>query len=235
MFCAQCGEELNPGALTCPQCGAKSGAEDPQAVQAKLTEIQEKALRAAKDAGHILRAVLTDPVGGLPAGFASLGPARARRAGIVLSVAFSMISAVGVRIAAGRLLGGLLGDAEPHGVVALLKLTVVLLVPPAALVGAMFLIRRVRGLKSELSEEVYTTGAAVAPLAVALLLSAILGVANVEVAVVLSLLAWCYFILILYSGLTAVGGLSSKAAAPAVPLVVLVAAWLAKICFAALM
>jgi hypothetical protein len=72
------------------------------------------------------------------------------------------------------------------------------------------------------------------PSGVLVLAAALLGAANVEVILVLSLFALTYSILMLYAGCSRIGGISEAGAAPAVPIILLVSAWLTKIIVVAL-
>jgi hypothetical protein len=108
------------------------------------------------------------------------------------------------------------------------------LVPFASLIGACALARAVFHGKGRLAGDVYTAGAVLLPTGVFVLLSALLGVANFEVIAILFLFALTYSILILYAGCSRIGCISEAGAAPAVPIILLLSAWITKIIVAAL-
>jgi len=230
MFCQQCGTEMALDALACTNCGVQSQRPSP----ALGNEIKRQLASSSKDAASALRLLVNNPVAGLPTAYSTLGAARARSAGIALCVLFSLTAAIGLRAAAGHWLGGMLQFTDFSGVGAFLKMFLLLLVPPAAFASAAYGVRRILGLSPEIAIDVFTAGAALVPTGLALLLSGLLGGGNLEVVMLLLLFAFCYLILILYSGLTAVGGVSGRAAAPAVPAITILALWLTKIVFAAL-
>jgi hypothetical protein len=66
------------------------------------------------------------------------------------------------------------------------------------------------------------------------LLAALLGAANFEVIAILFLFALTYSILILYAGCSRIGCISEAGAAPAVPIILLLSAWITKIIVVAL-
>jgi hypothetical protein len=61
------------------------------------------------------------------------------------------------------------------------------------------------------------------------LVAALLGAANFEVIMILLLFALTYSILILYAGCSRIGLISEAGAAPAVPIILLLSAWITKI------
>jgi hypothetical protein len=115
-----------------------------------------------------------------------------------------------------------------------LKTFVALLVLPAAFSAASLGLRKVLRATPPLASDVFTAGSALMPLALAILASGVLGLGNFEIVLFLLLVASTYLVLILYTGLTMAGGLSSRAGAPAVPVLIALAMWLSKIVFAAL-
>ena len=114
------------------------------------------------------------------------------------------------------------------------KAIVLGLVPFASLIGAGALARMVFGGKGQLAGDVYTSGASLLPLGFFILATSLLGVANIEVIAVIGLFALTYTILMLYAGCSRIAGISEAGAAPAVPVVLLLCAWLTKVIVAAM-
>jgi hypothetical protein len=231
MFCAQCGTKLAAETTVCTSCGF--GARESTSAPALGSEIQRQLAASSKDAASALLLLSGNPVGGLPAAYSGLGALRARSAGIALCTFFSLTAAIGLRVAAGHWLGGMLQFTDFAGLGAFLKLLLLLLIPPVALAAAAFGVRRVLGNQAEVAGDIFIAGASLAPTGIALLLGGFLGAGNLEVVSLLFLFAFCYLILMLYSGLTAIGGVSARAAAPAVPVIASLAIWLTKIVFVA--
>jgi hypothetical protein len=62
-----------------------------------------------------------------------------------------------------------------------------------------------------------------------MLLSGVLGLGNFEAIGILAIFAGCFGILMLFSGYTRISKLGERAGSIAVPIVVIVSAWLAKV------
>lgn len=235
MFCAQCGTQLATEVGVCSQCGFQAPPSSARWSASTVgNEVQRQMAATSRDAATALRLLVSDPVGGLPAAHEALGSIRARSVGIALCAFFSLAAALGLRTAAGRSFGGILQLDSLGSNGALLKWLLLLLVPPAVLAGACYAIRRLLSSPQRDSSEVFIAGAALAPAAIALLLSGLLGIGNVEIVFLLFLLAFCYLVLILYSGLTAISGVSARVAAPAVPVLLVLTGWLTKVVAVAL-
>lgn len=191
---------------------------------------------SGKDALGAITTLALNPVGGLAQAFEGLGAKRALGAGLVLCVAFSVVATIGASLGANRMFGmmGLGMDSGP-GFTFYLKTLLAFLVLPAAFIAVSLGLRKILGGKAPLAADVFTTGVALTPLAVATLLASLLGAANFEIATVLFLFAVSYLILILYAGLTRLGGVSERAAAPAVPVLLILAGWVCKVIFGAMM
>jgi len=89
--------------------------------------------------------------------------------------------------------------------------------------------------KAPLGADAFTIGAALTPLGIAMFLTSLLGVGNYELAMLLMLFASTYLVLILFAGLTKLGGLTEKAAAPAVPVIFVVSLYICKVVFTSMM
>lgn len=237
MFCQSCGTQLDDVSVPCAKCGN----EPPRPGSDAAKELGNQVKASSRDAFGVLRQLLVDPVSGLSAAFVNLGSDRALSAGIALCVVFALAASGGLLMGASQLqriaapllgqLSGVIGG--PQGFGGFIKIAFGLLVLPAAIAAVSLAIRKMAGAHSPVAADVFTAGAALAPLAVATLLAGIIGVGNVEVVMLLFFFALVYLILMLYAGFTKVGGMSERAGAPAVPAAMLLAAWLCKVVFAA--
>jgi len=192
---------------------------------------------SAKDALGAVSSLALNPVGGLEPAYSALGPARALGAGAALCVIFALVGALGVAIGSERLMmlfGMMMGVEKPNSFTLFLRAFLSMLVLPEAMVGASFGARKVLSGKGPLAADLFTVGAALTPLGIALLLSSFLGVGNYELSMLLMLFAATYFVLMLFAGLTRLGGLTERAAAPAVPIVFVVSLYICKVVFAAM-
>jgi len=224
MFCEECGNEVNPVTRICHSCGKSA----PEA-SASASPISERFKARTQDALNAIKIIATNPVGGLPAAFQSLEKRHAMEVGIAFGVTFELCAVVGLYLLLPRWAGTPgLGD--------ILKLLVLGLVPFAVAAGASALARRVFAAPGgSIESDVFIAGTAVLPFGVVFLLAGIVGAANFEVVAITAVFSLSYTILILYTGCTRISGISEQRAAPAVPIIVLIAAWLSKILLAALL
>lgn len=230
MFCNHCGTKLAEGVVSCGSCG-RSVQVPGAAPVASL--IGEQIRASSRDAASALGAVARDPVSGMVTTWKTLGTVSARAAGIALCAEFALAAAIGMAVGAQRVFGGFLGFYGGSAT-AYIKVFLAMLVLPATVAAASFGIRRVLGAAEGFAADLFTTGAALAPLGVAILASGLLGMANFEVIALLFLFAMTYLVLMLYRGLTAIGGVSERAGPPSVPILLALSAWLTKVVFAAL-
>jgi hypothetical protein len=236
MFCKSCGRAIAANLRFCDACGADvdggaAGAAAPLSQQLK-SEVKARSL----DAWQGVKLFAKSPVGGLPESFALFDDRRAIHVGIVFAIVYEVAILLGALIFKSKteaLLGGIL----PVGQLTAAQLFKVLflgLVPFASLIGACALARAIFHGKGRISGDVYTAGAVLLPTGILVLLAALLGAANFEVIAILFLFALTYSILILYAGCSRIGCISEAGAAPAVPVILLLSAWITKIVVVAL-
>jgi|CXWL01.1.fsa_nt_gi hypothetical protein len=164
----------------------------------------------------------------------ALGSARAQAAGIALGVGFALAATIGFAIGGRRLFGGLFGYGGMDAAT-FVKIFLAMLVPPATVAAASFGIRRLVGAPPGFGADMFTAGAALAPLGLGILAGGLLGMGNFEVIALILLFALCYLVLMLHRGLTAIGKLGERSGPPAVPVVIVVSLWLTKVALAAMM
>jgi hypothetical protein len=236
MFCKSCGRALAENLQFCDGCGA--AVNEGQAVAAvPLTEqLKGQVMARSHDAWAGIKLFAKSPVGGLPESFALFDEHRAIQVGIAFAILYE----------AALLLGGLIfkwkaqsqaGSMLPIGELTatqMFKLVVLGLVPFASLVGAGALARQIFRGTGRFAGDVYTAGAVLLPSGFLVLVAALLGAGNIEVILVLWLFALTYSILMLYAGCSRIGGISEAGAAPAVPIMLLLSAWITKIVAVAL-
>ena len=159
--------------------------------------------------------LLLNPVGGLAPAYTALGPDRALGAGLALCVVFAIVSALGTAIGSGQamMMFGMMGVGA-NSFVVFLRALIGFLVLPAAMIGASLGARKMLSGSGLLAADVFTIGAALTPLGLALLLSSFLGLGNYELSMLLMLFAATYLVLMLFTGLTTLGGLTEKARHP---------------------
>jgi hypothetical protein len=230
---------MGDAAVFCSNCGYSPASASAAGGDGKDFGSQVKA--SSLDAFAAFKQLAISPVGGLSAAYQSLGPERALSAGIAMCVAFGLASSAGMTMGANQLqslafnwlgpVAGLIEDRD--GIAAFLKAAVQFLVLPAAIAVVGLGLRKVVGAKPPISADIFTAGAAVAPLGAAMLLGGLIGVGNAEIALLLFFFALSYLFLMLFAGFTRLGEMSERAGAPAVPAAILLSLWLCKIVFAA--
>jgi len=238
MTCEKCGDAKGGEGHVCAPIGPPEAAKGaPRLVpqeRVPADEIAKAVAASASDAGRALHTLVIDPVGELRESYSALGAERARGAGFGLCVAFAVATTIGMRVGASRIFSGFLSVGGEGGG-GFLKLLLGCLVLPAAFVLAALVIRKALRAAPPVAADVFTVGLAQFPLGLAVLLAGALGGMNVELIGAIVLTAACYFVLLLYAGLTGVGGLSPKAGAPAVPVLILAGGWLSKVVLAAIL
>lgn len=224
MFCEECGNEISAGTTVCPNCEA-AAAPPPPASSAQIGEIVKA---RSQDAFNAVKVIAANPVGGLPVAFQSLEKRQAMEVGIAFALVFEICAVIGLYLILPRWAGS-------PGFSDILKLLLLGLVPFAATAGASALARQVfTAPGGSIESDVFIAGTSVLPFGVVFLLAGVLGPANFEVVAIAAVFSLSYTILILYTGCTRISGISERRAAPAVPVIVLIAGWLSKILLAAM-
>jgi hypothetical protein len=228
MYCEQCGTTLDPTTGLCPAC-ARPAATIPVTVvpTPPAPQITSKVKAASKDATQAFKTFAADPVGGLPAAFESLGPSRAMGVGVVFAAVAIVCVFVGVFISLGSYARPDFGDS--------IKFLLFGAVPFVSILLASAATRKVFRGAGSFGGDSLIAGASLLPLGFLVLVSSILGLANLEIAALLLVFALCYGILMLYTGVTRISNVSESKAAFAVPVMIIVSFWLTKIIFGAML
>lgn len=239
MFCTECGGRLDASGQ-CLSCSGQTYVVQPQPAPAGgsfFTSVETqisgtplmsaKVKAASRDATAAFKTFATNPVGGLPTAFANLGPTRAVGVGLVFGVVSILCVFIGIYIALPAFSKPDIGDS--------IKFMVFGAVPFLSLLAAAAATRKVFGGKGNYQGDSFIAGAALLPFGFLILLTGLLGIANLEIAVLLLVFALCYGILMLYTGITRISLVSESRAAFAVPVMIIVSFWLTKIIFGAVL
>ncbi len=238
MFCTECGGQLD-AAGQCRSCTDRRLVVQSQEASATpggsvifgsvsdqigvAPQMSAKVKAASRDATAAFKTFATNPVGGLPAAFANLGPTRAVGVGIVFGVVSILCVFIGIYIALPSFSKPDIGDS--------IKFMFFGAVPFLSLLAAAAATRKVFGGKGRYHGDCFIAGAALLPLGFLILVTSLLGIANIEIAVLLFVFALCYGILMLYTGITRISLVSESRAAFAVPVMIIVSFWFTKIIF----
>lgn len=236
-FCQFCGSSLGEASETCPKCGKTVPAARTDAPAGN--DFSRQASVSLQDGRTLFKGLITDPVTALAGALGSLGEHRAKNTGIVLSLGFAVAAAAGFTAGTNEIMAGLSfftrgAFGGGSGLGNFLEWVLRFLVLPAAIAGVSYGVRRVLGAPAPLATDILTAGAAVVPMGLSILVAGILGVTNIEVALILTLFSLSYLVLLLFIGLTRLGGISDAAGAPAVPVVLLLSGWVVSIALRAI-
>jgi hypothetical protein len=236
MFCQFCGSPIDASATVCPKCGKAQTRAGARA--ASGSNVGDQIGSSAKDAVTALTSLVVNPVGGLAPSYTSLGPTRALGAGIALCIFFALIVALGLVVGDGSVVLSFLFMAVGYGAESnfglFMRAFIALLVLPAAMIGVSYGIRKVLQGDGPVAADAFTVGSALTPFGIGAFLGNLLGSANAELGGLLMLFGMTYAVLILYAGFTRLGGLTEKAAAPAVPIAFVVSLYICKVVFGAI-
>ena len=227
MTCSRCGSIPDSGSATCPQCGTPAiSANPPASPQSPSPEIAE-ARRLSLSAWKVIKAVVINPNEDLPNVFRKLPLKDALETGLFLATLFDLCVILGIYLLLPHWAG------RP-GLGVILKLLLLGFVPPAAIAGASLLARKVfQTAAGAIETDVLIAGATLIPTGFVLLAAGVLGMANFEVVAIVSVFALVYTVLILHTTCARISGIPEARAVPAVPIILLIAAWLSKIAFSA--
>ncbi|MBV9959658.1 MAG: hypothetical protein JO360_14640 [Acidobacteria bacterium] len=228
MYCERCGMMTDAATGICPTCAPASVPPGPTAAfQRPPSELSTKVKTASKDAKEAFKTFATNPVGGLPVAFESLGPSRAIGVGIVFGGVSILCMFLGIYISLPSFIRPDFGDS--------LKFFFFGAVPFVSILLASAGTRKVFGGAGSIGGDSLIAGASLLPLGFLVLISGVLGLANVEIWVFLFAFVLCYTILMLYTGCTRISGVAESKAAFAVPVMIILSGWLTKIIFGAML
>ena len=220
MFCQSCGAQMDESGMFCDSCGAKKN-------QGHLkSEIQDTIKESAQNALSSFKHIAINPVGHLQPAYDSLDKKQKLGVGVVFTVMFNLLFTFGLYLLIKSMLGGYMGSL-PVGI--FIKLILAGFVPFVGIVASSALLRQIFHSDGGLESDVFIAGVALIPTGICMLLSGIVGAMNFEVIAVLSIFAMSYTILIVFTGFTRILKISDAGAAIAVPICLLVSAWLSKI------
>lgn len=220
MFCPKCGTQLPDTAVACSSCGATLAA----APRAAAGAAGERVKAASQDAFSAFKTFATNPVGGLSQAYESLGQSRALAVGIT----FGLVFAACILISIYRVVPEFM---RPTGVGGFIRIVVISLVPFVSLFAAAAAVRTIFRGDGEFGSDSFLAGAALLPFGLVAVIMTLIGPSNLQVIQFLGLFAICLTILMLFAGLTRMYKTSERMATIAVPLMLVVTAWLSKVIY----
>lgn len=231
MYCKSCGRALAENLRFCDGCGTDVNGGGAATTTPLSQQLKSEVRARSLDAWQGVKLFAKSPVGGLAESFALFDDQRAIQVGVVFAIVYEIALLLGAFIfksKAAALLGGFLPIGELTAA-QLFKVLFLGLVPFASLIGACALARKIFRGTGRFAGDVYTAGAVLLPTGFMVLAASLLGAANLEVILVLLLFALTYSVLMLYAGCSRIAAVSEAGAAPAVPIILLVSAWMTKV------
>ncbi len=183
------------------------------------TEVASKVKSTLNDAIQGLKIFLINPVGGLPVFFQGLGKERALGVGIAFGIAYVVCF----------VFAGQKFLPQSSGSSSLFNLILASAANFLSIAGASFLTRKLFRGYGSFQGDIFIAGVALVPASLLLLISSLLGITNVEIIVIVMVVAITYTILMIYTGCHKISGIPENAAAFAVSVMLLLSGWLFKI------
>ncbi|MEG3898325.1 MULTISPECIES: hypothetical protein [unclassified Microcoleus] len=183
------------------------------------TEVASKVKSTLNDAIQGLKIFLINPVGGLPVFFQGLGKERALGVGIAFGIAYVVCFV----FACQKYLTQFSSNSS------LFNLILASAANFLSIAGASFLTRKLFRGYGSFQGDIFIAGVALVPASLLLLISSLLGITNVEIIVIVMVVAITYTILMIYTGCHKISGIPENAAAFAVSVMLLLSGWLFKI------
>ena len=183
------------------------------------SEVASKVKSTLNDAIQGLKIFLINPVGGLPVFFQGLGKERALGVGIAFGIAYVVCFV----FACQKYLTQFSSNSS------LFNLILASAANFLSIAGASFLTRKLFRGYGSFQGDIFIAGVALVPASLLLLISSLLGITNVEIIVIVMVVAITYTILMIYTGCHKISGIPENAAAFAVSVMLLLSGWLFKI------
>ena len=183
------------------------------------SEVASKVKSTLNDAIQGLKIFLINPVGGLPVFFQGLGKERALGVGIAFGIAYVVCFV----FACQKFLTQFSSNSS------LFNFILASAANFLSIAGASFLTRKLFRGYGSFQGDIFIAGVALVPASLLLLISSLLGITNVEIIVIVMVVAITYTILMIYTGCHKISGIPENAAAFAVSVMLLLSGWLFKI------
>jgi hypothetical protein len=235
MYCSNCAQAMPAETATCSACGhtvPSTAVLGWSATQEIGDRLGKQAREASDNAWQAFRTMAVNPVGGLPGTYASLGASRALQVATVFAIVFDLCFLIGAYRLSRTSFWGFGAGESWLGIV--VKLAVLGGVPVIASTGALLAARKLLRGEGSPTGDFFIATTALLPQGVAVLLSGLLGMGNLEVIAILMIFALCLSVLLIHQGCREVSRIGEPGASLAVPVVILLSAWLSKILMTAL-
>ena len=188
----------------------------------------QAASAAVADAHVALTHLLSNPAAGLPSAWQNLGEKRAVAAGTAMLVSTVFLVLVVINFSSSFSL------IRPSDLGSFLKLTLAIAGALGTWVIALVGTQKIFSSGNNYGGSLLTAGSLSILWAFGLLAFVLLGVANLEALAVIALAIACINVLQLFVGLTKVLGVGERPATWAIPVIIIICAWLTKVIFAAI-
>jgi hypothetical protein len=218
----------NPQPMSTPQPPFPPQAPPPPPHNQGTPDALLKAKAAAEDALKVFMQLIYNPVGAIPSAFASLNSTQAVGVGVVFTIAFALC----VVLAGSTIVGSFLPGAGTGGFRGFLLILLSSFGFAAGVAGGNFAARSVLKGTGNFGFDAFSAGAALLPLGLGFLATAILGVVGISgpIGSVPLIVGVSLLVLVLFTGLTRVAGIKEGPASYVVGFIMVLGSLGAYVC-----
>lgn len=233
MFCSDCGKQLPENSTSCTGCGkpiAKMGSgTDPGQRTNFGSMVGEEVKARTHDAWRGIKLFARSPVGGLQESFELYDTTKAVSVAIVFAIFNELLFFIALFLSSKKINSYIPFNTGDFTINQFLKIIIIGIIPVSSLTMSATIARLIFRGKGTFVGDLYFSSAALLPFGVLILFSSILGPANIEIIAVLMIFSLTYLVLMLYAGCSRIAGIPEIGAAPAVPIMLILTAWITKI------
>lgn len=184
---------------------------------------------ASQDALRTFMSLIYNPVGALPAAFASLRGNQALGVGIVFMVVYALLAAIGVQLLTSAIMGAIMGMSPPFSFKAFFQILLGGLIFAGGVGLGVFVLRSALKAAGSFATDFLLAGAAVVPLGIGFLAGGVLGKIIALLGLAVFITGFSLSVLVLFTGFTRIGGVKEGPASYLVALALViggVVAWI---------
>jgi hypothetical protein len=203
------------------------------------SQAKEAAIAAGTDSFAAIRALALNPVGGLKVAFEMLGSTRSMIVGLVFAITFNLCVVIGASLLFGQIAELFMPPGRPPsfdapptrsvGFSEFMRFAFLGATPILSTTAGCALARKVFRGNGDLQSDLFIAGSSLLPFGLAVLLTGVVGIGNIEVIVFAVVFALTTTVLMMYSGCTTLQHIPDAAATLAVPVMIVADIYVCKV------